>query len=1254
VEVAVNATCDRERDSLALVDLYNATNGQIWANGWNFADPIDTWFGVGLNMAGCVRSIRLPNNQMQGALPQSIGSLTELEEIWLQFNFIVGPIPDTIENCVLLRDVRLFNNQISGTIPQGFFGLDSLRFVNLARNVIRGAIPANVGNPVYLNYLNLSNNRLEDTIPASIGNLFRLTYFDLANNRLTGSIPGTIGNLTRLQDLNLYQNQLSGEVPQGIFNMNMLQRLWLYSNQLEGSFPDISALPVVSVRIEFNRLEDLPDLTGMQNIGNSFPNGLSVQHNRFTFEDIIPNLPLEARLFDYVPQDSIGERDTVYLFEGNDFVWDLDIDHDIPDNNYKFFRNDTVIRFQNNSDLLVPDLAKRDAGVYTCEVTNFGVPSLVLWAHTMVLVVQDTANCGKPEAGDRCSNAPLVCDVSELDDYCNTLPDTINLTTPAPLCGGMGIPENAQWISFIASDTTMALRIIPSSCLASMTNGVAGMQGAIYDGCNFATATAMACQGSCTEDPFTLRSTNFIPGGTYWLILDGCSGDICDYRIEVLEGNKKFKVPQPVTIFGPPFICNGETFVYSLVDTSEFTEKYIWYTSVGDTVETTTRAIEYTWPGAGDYSMCVIALTACDTTEIYCQDFVVPSKFRAQTVTNICTEDKTGYRTFMDLTGGTPPYSLIAGPGTINQGSTRFLSDTLVNDSSYLFIFQDTIGCTFDTILHFNCVCISDAGVMDSIGLELCDGDTAFTLSLGGRVIEPEDDSLFILHTRPDDTLGTMIAANKRGRFVFDSMKMTLGTTYYASLVVGNGNGNGGVRFSDPCLSVAKGQPVTFYGEAFAEAGVDRTICGLAANLNADLRYGTGQWTICQAAGQAIILNPTHPQSGVEVGESGNYVFCWRSRVGSCTAIDSVSIYFNEPPSLTIGGDTIICSGGEAGLIAMGNFLSYSWSTGDQTRQIRVDSDGTYCVTATDELGCPVSACYELAPVALPEPLITGPQAACDGVETVLQVEGAYSAYRWNTGDTNRVTSVFNSGTYCVTVTEEHGCEGSSCFELGLLPKGVRNIRDTVCYGKTYVNGEISANTTGIHNFELEGRAANGCDSLVLLNLIVLDSLHISDTLIQPDLGNKTGVLSIEVSGGLPPYEIMWNNGLRGRTLIGLEAGPYTAFVTDAKGCTKVFVFVVPRATATKDLAKELSHWRIAPNPAASGQEWLVEWEAFTAGKLNFTVYLMNGSAVWQTQWSYPAGSGSRTLPVDLQPGVYLAEWRSETGARSVHSVIVQ
>ncbi|MCK6694579.1 MAG: T9SS type A sorting domain-containing protein, partial [Thermoanaerobaculia bacterium] len=52
--------------------------------------------------------------------------------------------------------------------------------------------------------------------------------------------------------------------------------------------------------------------------------------------------------------------------------------------------------------------------------------------------------------------------------------------------------------------------------------------------------------------------------------------------------------------------------------------------------------------------------------------------------------------------------------------------------------------------------------------------------------------------------------------------------------------------------------------------------------------------------------------------------------------------------------------------------------------------------------------------------------------------------------------------------------------------------------------------------------------------------------------GDSTGQVSCGVSGGLPPYSLLWNNGLTQTNLNHLPAGNYQATATDLRGCSVV------------------------------------------------------------------------------------------------------
>ncbi|MEZ4947522.1 MAG: T9SS type A sorting domain-containing protein [Cyclobacteriaceae bacterium] len=75
-------------DSLALVALYNGTNGTGWTNKTNWlTGPVATWFGV-TQTGASITSINLPANQVSGDVPFEIIDLNALQNINLSDNEI--------------------------------------------------------------------------------------------------------------------------------------------------------------------------------------------------------------------------------------------------------------------------------------------------------------------------------------------------------------------------------------------------------------------------------------------------------------------------------------------------------------------------------------------------------------------------------------------------------------------------------------------------------------------------------------------------------------------------------------------------------------------------------------------------------------------------------------------------------------------------------------------------------------------------------------------------------------------------------------------------------------------------------------------------------------------------------------------------------------------------------------------------------------------------------------------------------------
>lgn len=259
--------CNPVVDSLVLVKIFNECDGSKWTNNSNWNVPgrkISTWYGIKLNTEGCVESIILPNNKLNGILPDSMGllkdikilsmpnnrilslpfenqfnRLTKLEEINFSQNVLVGVINQYFKGFENLKILNLGVNNLYGDLPNDAFNdLKSLQTLRLNQNKFSGNLPGSIGSLSNVEEILLSQNEIKGNIPSEIGQLTKLKTLILSQNQLSGNIPTEIGLITELRDLFLDENQLSGTIPDAIGNLSQIRELWLSKNQLAGSIPN--------------------------------------------------------------------------------------------------------------------------------------------------------------------------------------------------------------------------------------------------------------------------------------------------------------------------------------------------------------------------------------------------------------------------------------------------------------------------------------------------------------------------------------------------------------------------------------------------------------------------------------------------------------------------------------------------------------------------------------------------------------------------------------------------------------------------------------------------------------------------------------------------------------------------------------------------------------------------------------------------------------------------------------------------------
>jgi hypothetical protein len=154
------------QDSLALVALYQSTDGAHWTDNTNWLKPgknVSTWVGINVTNHR-VTDIELGANNLNGFIPKEIGNLFELGFLGLESNHLSGTIPASLNKIDKLLYVILSDNEYTGQIPAF---------------LVEVPIPANGG---YLRQIVLDNNNF--TGVESWSNFRKVFSLSIENNRL--------------------------------------------------------------------------------------------------------------------------------------------------------------------------------------------------------------------------------------------------------------------------------------------------------------------------------------------------------------------------------------------------------------------------------------------------------------------------------------------------------------------------------------------------------------------------------------------------------------------------------------------------------------------------------------------------------------------------------------------------------------------------------------------------------------------------------------------------------------------------------------------------------------------------------------------------------------------------------------------------------------------------------------------------------------------------------------------------------------
>jgi hypothetical protein len=343
-----------------------------------------------------------------------------------------------------------------------------------------------------------------------------------------------------------------------------------------------------------------------------------------------------------------------------------------------------------------------------------------------------------------------------------------------------------------------------------------------------------------------------------------------------------------------------------------------------------------------------------------------------------------------------------------------------------------------------------------------------------------------------------------------------------------------------------------------------------------------GSVTLTASAGSSYVWSNGATTESIAVTASGSYSVTISNANGCSASSAATSVTVNATPAtptITASGPTTFCAGGSVTLTASAG-SSYVWSNGATAQSIVAGASGSFRVTVTDANGCSAQSAVTTVTVEpLPDATVTlsGSPILCDGAAVTLTAAAGGASYLWSTGATTAAISVYQPGSYSVTVTGAAGCTatsapvvvsnepatvtisggpaticaGSSVHLTSNVANGTASSYQWFGFGGQPVAGatspslDITPSSSGYYFLRIT--SGNGCT--VQSNTFVFNIDQPSASITSPDPVTfcAGGSARLFANAGA---SYLWSNGSTNPVITVNTSGSYTVTVTTANGCS--------------------------------------------------------------------------------------------------------
>jgi gliding motility-associated-like protein len=629
--------------------------------------------------------------------------------------------------------------------------------------------------------------------------------------------------------------------------------------------------------------------------------------------------------------------------------------------------------------------------------------------------------CVQSPTNDLCANALYICDINgysattspayDRDHPCNmrgngegpgpTYTYSVNANPAGPFGAGgtwgTGSTvndvyiDNNSWVRFTAASPTVSLRVTVYDCWGIGTNSITGTPGTPRGVQMQIFSSSSACCGftpvsdykenasgsfSGGISTYTVTANSLTIGNDYYVMVDGWSGDICNYNIQAISG-----VSLPAITAVPGTICPGNS---SILTAPSGATGYTWEPT-GETTQTISVSpgtqMTYTCYVGG---VCGYKQTLTKTVFLYTTPTVAINSGAA--IVNCGTQTTT-------LTGsGASTYSWSTG-----STATSFTVAPTASQS-YSVIGTSVNGCTNTAVTNVTVNTVPSLTVASSSNTICTGSGTTLSVSGANTYVWSPAGSL-------SASTGTAVTASP-----------TVSTNYSIIGTAANG-----------CTNSATYSVTVNPKPTVSSTASNSVVCSSGSTtLN-----GTGASTYTWSGGvtDGVAFTPT---------VTATYTVTGTNAVTGCTNSAVRTITVNTTPTVSASSSNSVVCFGQSTTLSGSGANTYTWTGGiTNGAAFTPTSTSSYTVIGTAVNGCTNSAVRTITVNSLPVVGSTASSATlCNGSSVTLNGTGANS-YTWTGGVTNGVAFVPPAGVNSYTVI---GADANTCTNTAVRTVTVNTI----------------------------------------------------------------------------------------------------------------------------------------------------------------------------------------------------------------------